>query len=87
MYLQYRFTQRCFFDGAIREKGQETVLEESIGDSFPWLERCVMDEAVKRMQSPVEGACGTSMEEGKAKAPRRKGAKAVPTGNDGVQEV
>lgn len=87
MYLQYRFTQRCFFDGAIREKGHEIVLEDGVGDAFPWLERCAMDEAVMRMQGPVEGSCGTSMKEGAAKAPRRKGAKAVPMENDGVQEV
>ena len=79
MVLAYTFTNKCYFNGALRYKGDQIVLEQSVGDSFPWLERGEIDSALIASQSlePSKTEAVTTSQKPVVKAPNKKGATTV----------
>lgn len=71
MVLPFKFTKRCFFGGALRQIGDEIVLESALGDSFPCLERTEVDNVVEKMQG--EASCLLNLTQTKENKTKSKG--------------
>lgn len=87
MVLPFKFTKRCFFDGALRQIGDEIVLESALGDSFPWLVPAEVDNVIEKMQGETYSHSNfTQTKENKTKGKGFQDKEASTSKRKGVQK-